>query len=104
MTLKACMSVMRMPQKAIMNQVVRQTTLQKPYRSRQKIVELLVSDKFITTTQMAIQTGKSRQTIATRIKAQQEWGVVKRKEPDKGGFWGILQNFFVSSGVTNKQL
>ena len=40
---------------------------------------------------MAIQTGKSRQTIATRIKAQQEWGVVKRKEPDKGGFWGILQ-------------
>ena len=57
----------------------------------QKIVELLVSDKFITTTQMAIQTGKSRQTVATRIKAQQEWGVVKRKEPDKGGFWGILQ-------------
>ena len=63
--------------KVIMNQVVRQTTLQKPYRSRQKIVELLVSDKFITTTQMAIQTGKSRQTIATRIKEQQEWGVVK---------------------------
>ena len=56
-----------------------------------KIAELLVSNKFITTTQMAIQTGKSRQTIATRIKEQQEWGVVKRKEPDKGGFWGILQ-------------
>lgn len=91
MTLKACMSVMRIPQKAIMNQVVRQTTLQKPYRSRQKIVELLVSDKFIITTQMAIQTGKSRQTIATRIKEQQEWGVVKRNGPDKGGFWEILQ-------------
>ena len=72
MPLKACMSVMRMPQKAIMNQVVRQTTLQKPYRSRQKNVELLVSDKFITTTQMASHTGKSRQTIATRIKELQE--------------------------------
>ena len=85
------MSVMRMPQKAIMNQVVRQTTLQKPYRSRQKNVELLVSDKFITTTQMAILKGKSRQTVATRIKAKQEWGVVKRNGPDKGGFWEILQ-------------
>ena len=40
---------------------------------------------------MAIQTGKSRQTIATRIKAQQEWGVVKRNGPDKGGFWEMLQ-------------
>ena len=72
MPLKACMSVMRMPQKAIMNQVVRQTTLQKPYRSRQKNVELLVSDKFITTTQMAILKDKSCQTIATRIKELQE--------------------------------
>ena len=56
-----------------------------------KTVELIVFDKFVTTTQMAILKGKSRQTVATRIKAKQEWGVVKRKEPDKGGFWGILQ-------------
>ena len=91
MPLKACMSVMRMPQKAIMNQVVRQTTLQKPYRSRQKNVELLVSDKFITTTQMAILKDKSCQTIATRIKELQEIGIVKRNGPDKGGFWEILQ-------------
>ena len=91
MPLRACMSVMRMPQKAIMNQVVRQTTLQKPYRSRQKNVELLVSDKFITTTQMAILKGKSCQTIETRIKELQERGVVKRKGPVKGGFYEILQ-------------
>lgn len=40
---------------------------------------------------MAIQTGKSRQTITTRIKEQQEWGVVKRNGLDEGGFWEILQ-------------
>ena len=46
-------------------------TSQKSYRNRQEIIEPRVSgatDKFVTTTQMAIQTGKSRQTIATRIK------------------------------------
>ena len=87
--------MMRMPHKAIMNQVVRQTTLQKPYRNLteidRKIVELIVSNKFVTTTQMATQIGKSRQTVATRIKELQERGVVKRIGPDKGGFWEILQ-------------
>ena len=56
-----------------------------------KIVELIVSNKFVTTTQMATQIGKSRQTVATRIKELQERGVVKRIGPDKGGFWEILQ-------------
>lgn len=56
-----------------------------------KIIELILFDKFITTTQIAIQIGKSRQTIATRIKELQERGVVKRKGPDKGGFWEFLQ-------------
>ena len=37
-----------------------------------KIVELIVSDKFVTTTQMATQIVKSRPTIATRIKELQE--------------------------------
>lgn len=37
-----------------------------------KTVELIVSDKFVTTTQMATQIVKSRQTIATRIKELQE--------------------------------
>ncbi len=70
-------------------------TLQKPYRNLteidKKIVELIVSNKFVTTTQMATQIGKSRQTVATRIKELQERGVVKRIGPDKGGFWEILQ-------------
>ena len=56
-----------------------------------KIVELIVSDKFVTTTQMATQIVKSRQTVATKIKELQERGVVKRIGPDKGGFWEILQ-------------
>lgn len=47
-------------------------TLQKLYRNLtdtdRKIIELIVSDKFITTTKVAEQIGKSRQTIATRIK------------------------------------
>ena len=70
-------------------------TLQKPYRNLteidRKIVELIVSNKFVTTTQMATQIGKSRQTVATRIKELQERGVVKRKGPVKGGFYEILQ-------------
>lgn len=55
-----------------MNMVVRKVTLQKLYRNLtdtdRKIVELIVSDKFITTTKVSEQIGKSRQTIATRIK------------------------------------
>ena len=87
--------MLRMTPKAIMNQVLRQTILQKLYRNLteidRKIVELIVSNKFVTTTQMATQIGKSRQTVATRIKELQERGVVKRIGPDKGGFWEILQ-------------
>lgn len=70
-------------------------TVQKLHRNHtiveSKIIELILFDKFITTTQMAIQIGKSRQTIATRIKELQERGVVKRKGPDKGGVWEFLQ-------------
>ncbi len=40
---------------------------------------------------MASRKGKSRQTIATRIKELQEIGIVKRNGPDKGDFWEILQ-------------
>ena len=82
---------MLMMQKTLMNKMVGKGLYRNLTEVDQKIAELLVSNKFITTTQMAIQTGKSRQTIATRIKEQQEWGVVKRNEPDKGGFWGILK-------------
>ena len=56
-----------------------------------KTVELIVFDKFVTTTQMAILKDKSCQTIATRIKELQEIGIVKRNGPDKGDFWEILQ-------------
>ena len=50
-------------------------TLQKLYRydtKKMKTVELIVFDKFVTTTQMAILKDKSYQTIATRIKELQE--------------------------------
>lgn len=70
-------------------------TLQKLYRNLtqtdRKIIELIVSDNFITTTQMAAQIGKSRQTIATRMKELQERGIVKRNGPDNGGFWEIIK-------------
>ena len=74
-----------------MNRLARKGLYRNLTEVDKKNVELLVSDKFITTTQMAIWMGKSRQTIATRIKELQEWGVVKRNEPDKGGFWEILK-------------
>ena len=86
-------SMMIMLQKTLINRVVRKglyRTSEKSYNCRRQNIELLVSDKFITTTQMAIQTGKSRQTIPTRIKELQGRGVVKRNGPDKGGFWEIL--------------
>lgn len=70
-------------------------TVQKLHRNHtiveSKIIELILFDKFIITTQMVIQIGKSRQTIATRIKELQERDVVKRKGPDKGEFWEFLQ-------------
>ncbi|MBQ0056359.1 MAG: winged helix-turn-helix transcriptional regulator [Bacteroidales bacterium] len=70
-------------------------TLQKLYRNLtdtgRKIVELIESDKFVTTTKMAEQIGKSRQTIATRIKDLQEKGIVRRNGPDNGGYWEFLK-------------
>ena len=70
-------------------------TLQKLYRNLteidRKIVELIVFDKSVTTTKMAEQIGKSRQTIATRIKELQEKGIVKRVGPDNGGYWEIIK-------------
>ena len=56
-----------------------------------KTVELIVFDKFVTTTQMAILKDKSCQTIATRIKELPERGVGRRKGPVKGGCYEILQ-------------
>lgn len=68
-------------------------TLQKLYRNftevDRNIVELIVSDKYITTTQMASHIGKSRQTIATRIRELQKKSIIKRNGPDNGGFWEI---------------
>lgn len=79
----------------IMNMVVRKVTLQKLYRNLtdtgRKIIELIVSDKFVTTTKIAEQIGESRQTIATRIKELQEKGIVKRVGPDNGGYWEIIK-------------
>ena len=80
---------------AFMNMVVRKMTLQKLYRNLtdmdRKIIELIMSDNLITTTQMATQIGKSRQKIATRIKELQEKGIVKRIGPDNGGYWEIIK-------------
>lgn len=60
-------------------QVGQKETLQKLHRNHieidRKLLEPRVSsatDKFVTTTQMASHTGKSRKTIATRIKELQE--------------------------------
>lgn len=69
--------------------------LQKLYRNftdiDRTIIELIISDNLVTTTQMAAQIGKSRQTIATRIKELQEKGIVKRIGPDNGGHWEIIK-------------
>ena len=82
-----------MMQKALMNKMARKG-LFRNYTEiirKQKTVEPIVFDKCVTITQMASRIGKSLQTIATRIKELQERGVVKRKGPDKGGLWEILQ-------------
>ncbi len=65
---------MLMMQKTLMNKMVRKRL----YRNfidmiqKMKTVELIVFDKFVTTTQMAILKDKSCQTIATGIKELQE--------------------------------
>ena len=86
---------MMMLLKVIMKRVVRKVTLQKLYRNLteidRKIVELIVFDKSVTTTKMAEEIWKSRQTIATRIKELQEKGIVRRNGPDNGGFWEICE-------------
>lgn len=73
-----------------MNMVVRKVVRNLTDTDR-KIIELIESGKFVTTTKMAEQIGKSRQTIATRIKELQEKGIVKRVGPDNGGYWEIIK-------------
>ena len=82
-----------MMQKALLNKMARKGLFRNYTEiiQKQKTVEPIVFDKCVTITQMASRIGKSLQMIVTRIKELQKRGVVKRKGPDKGGFWDILQ-------------
>lgn len=59
-------------------------------KTSQKIIELIKEDSYISTTKMAEIIGVDRRNIARNIKKLQEQGVVRRVDPDKGGFWEVI--------------
>lgn len=60
-----------------------------PSPLKQKIIELISQNKYITTLELAESLNRSRSAIAKQIAKLKEDGVIERIGPDKGGYWGI---------------
>jgi len=58
-------------------------------KSTQKIIDLIVSNPFITTQEMAESLGVGRSAIAKAIAKMQKNGIICRVGPDKGGYWKV---------------
>lgn len=59
-------------------------------KTRDAIMDMIVQDAKITSTQMAATLGINRSAVSKHLKKMQEDGTVRREGPDKGGKWIIL--------------
>ena len=58
-------------------------------KTRNAILELIVMDAKVTSTQMAESLGINRSAVSKHLKKMQEDGIIRREGPDKGGRWVI---------------
>ncbi|WP_456104762.1 winged helix-turn-helix transcriptional regulator [Prevotella sp.] len=58
-------------------------------KTRNAILELIVMDAKVTSTQMAESLGINRSAVSKHLKKMQEDGIIRREGPDKGGKWVI---------------
>ena len=59
-------------------------------KTRDAILDMIVQDAKITSTQMAATLGINRSAVSKHLKKMQEDGTVRREGPDKGGKWVVL--------------
>ena len=59
--------------------------------TRNKLVEIIIQNKNVTTEQMANLLNISRRAVAKHIKKLQEEGIIRRIGPDFGGHWEIVK-------------
>lgn len=59
--------------------------------TRNKLVEIIIRNKNVTTEQMANLLNISRRAVAKHIKKLQEEGIIRRIGPDFGGHWEIVK-------------
>ena len=61
-------------------------------KTREAILDLIVTNSKITSTQMSESLGINRSAVSKHLKKLQEEGIIKRIGPDKGGQWIITRN------------
>ena len=59
-------------------------------KTRDAIIEMIIMDEKVTSTQMAEALGINRSAVSKHLKKMQDDGIIKREGPDKGGKWIIL--------------
>ena len=62
-------------------------------KTREAILDLIIANSKITSTQMAETLGINRSAVSKHLKKLQDEGIIKRKGPDKGGEWIKTENF-----------
>ena len=59
--------------------------------TRQAILDMIVQDEKISSTQIALNLGINRSAVSKHLKKLQDDGIIKREGPDKGGRWIIIK-------------
>ncbi len=72
------------------NQNVTENVTKNVTEKEKAIIELIQTNQYITTSQMAEMLGVVRMTVSRAINSLKEKGIVKRVDGDKGGHWEIL--------------
>ena len=74
-----------------MDDILQRSTLKSTLKGTQKrIMEIVVSNPYVTIPQVASQLNLNPRGIAKHFKALQEKGVIRRVGPDKGGHWEVI--------------
>lgn len=61
-------------------------------KTREAILDLIVTNSRVSSTQMAESLGINRSAVSKHLKKLQEEGLIRREGPDKGGQWIIIKN------------
>ena len=62
-------------------------------KTKEIILRLIREDAQISSIKMAERIGINRSAISKHLKKLQEDGIIRRKGPDKGGKWEIIDKF-----------